>query len=265
MTKTAQFQSKKISYSITGTHENTLVLLHGFPMDKRVWDSWIPLLSKNFKVIAIDHAGFGSTDIMADEHSMKLMAEVVQTVLEHEQITKAILIGHSMGGYVTLEFAATFAPLLAGIVLFHSHALGDDDQAKLNRDKAIETVKQDKTVFVSNFISGLFHPRFAQENPSVVEQFTDIAASQSEDAVIAALKGMKGRQNHLNTLQTVDIPVLFILGKHDSRMPYTNLLAQLALPKHAELLLLEDAGHMGFVETPNITRKAVETFATRCF
>ena len=114
------FQNKKVAYHSEGTG-TPIVLLHGFCFDSRMWEEFTPLLS-NFQIIRIDLSGFGHSELQK-ESSIKGMADCVHAVLKHLKIKKCVLIGHSMGGYVSLEFAKKHGELLLGLCLFHSHPL----------------------------------------------------------------------------------------------------------------------------------------------
>jgi pimeloyl-ACP methyl ester carboxylesterase len=262
--KYCKYNNKQIAYTIQGQGP-CLILLHGFPMDSRVWDGFVPELAKQFTVITIDLPGFGASECLAEKHDMSLMAETVKAVLIHESIKECVLAGHSMGGYTGLSFANQFPEMLQGLVLFHSQAASDDEQGKQARNETIERIKQDKVEFVNAFIASLFDPDFAQKQPTLVEHFRQIAAEQTVEAITAAMAGLRDRANHINLLTQLKIPVLFILGKSDSRMPITKIMAQAGLPAHAELLLLGNVGHMGFAEKPELTRKVLGDFAGRCF
>ena len=262
--KIISFQSKTISYTIAGEGP-CLVLLHGFPMDQRVWEKSSMHLSAYHKVICIDLPGFGQSDILDEFHSMALMAQAVQAVLMHEKIEKCVMLGHSMGGYVSLEFASQFPEMLKGLILLHSQAAADDETAQANRNKSIEAVKRNKEAFISPFIEGLFSDDFIANQPDRINHTKDICLSQKVEAIVAALAGMRDRANQLDLLKRIQIPVLFILGKEDKRMPYVNIMSQAALPAHAELLILDKVAHFGFMEKPQIVGMTIGQFTDKCF
>ena len=83
--------------------------------------------------------------------------------------------------------------------------------------------------------------------------------------VTAALAGMRDREDNLEVLKKADFPVLFVVGKQDSRIPLEKILPQVPLPAHAEAIILDKTGHMGFVEMPEKIFPAVEDFLKRCF
>jgi pimeloyl-ACP methyl ester carboxylesterase len=263
MEKQLKFQQGEINYFVDG-EGIPVVLLHGFLENIHVWDDFIDFLKPDFKIIAIDLPGFGGSSVFSDNHTMPFMAEAVKGVLEAENISQAILVGHSMGGYVSLAFARRFPETVRGLVLFHSHAAADDRQGKENRSRTIEVVKQDHKDFITQFIPLLF----AREN---VLLFADeinglkVAALQtSKEGVLAALAGMRDRDDHLDTLKTATFPLFFVVGKQDSRIPLEKIAPQMTLPAHAESMILDKTGHMGFVESPGKIFPALRDFFRRC-
>ena len=84
---------------------NPIVLLHGFLENSKMWMDLVPEISKKNRVICIDLLGHGKTPCLGYVHTMELMAEAVESILNHLKIKDSIIIGHSMGGYVALAFA----------------------------------------------------------------------------------------------------------------------------------------------------------------
>jgi pimeloyl-ACP methyl ester carboxylesterase len=261
--KKITFRQKQLAYRIHGQGP-AMVFLHGFPMDHRVWEIFTSVFSKQFTVICPDLPGFGQSEMIQDEHHMWLMAEAVNAILAHEEISKALFVGHSMGGYAALALAKQYPERVSGLVLFHSHAAEDEATARANRANAIVDAITDIHGFIHRFIDGLFDAPFKQKYPERVDRIQKIAESQRKEAVTAAIAGLRDRESQLQLLSELNCPVVFILGKNDSRMPFARILAQVALPSHAELMLLSGVAHMGFEETPDITKQAILHFALRC-
>ena len=264
MKKAVQFQDKNIVYQISGSGP-ALVLLHGFLESKAIWDDFEVILQEDFTVISIDLPGHGESDQLAEIHSMQLMAEAIKAVLMAENTAKAVITGHSMGGYVALQFAVDNRDIIKGLVLFHSHANADSDETKKNRIRTIEIVHQNRGGFIKQFIPDLFDQRHLGNYSEPVRKLQDMAAKMTSGSIIAALSGMRNRPDQLEYLSSTGIPVLSILGKQDSRMSYHLLLAQAVIPPHSEILLLDDVGHMGFIEAPGKTLQALKHFTVRCF
>ena len=264
MEKTVRFQDKNISYQICGIGP-ALVLLHGFLESKAIWDDFATSLQNESTVISIDLPGHGESDLLAETHSMQLMAEAVKQVLDTENILQAVIVGHSMGGYVALQFAVDYNEILKGLVLFHSHSNADSEQAKENRRRTIEIVKKNRHSFIMQFIPDLFDQKHAHEYSSAINKLQGIAGLMTPEAIIAALSGMRDRHSQLDYLTNTKTPILSILGKQDSRMPYKQLAEQAMAASHSEILLLENVGHMGYIEAPVQTLQALKHFAIRCF
>lgn len=264
MGKTVRFQDKNISYQIAGSGP-ALVLLHGFLESKAIWNDFAASLQKDFTVVSIDLPGHGESDLLAETHSMQLMAEAVKQVLKAENILQAVIAGHSMGGYVALQFAEDYNEIVKGLVLFHSHSNADSEQARENRGRTIDIVKKNRHSFIMQFIPDLFDQKHVHEYSAAINKLQGIAGLMAPEAIIAALSGMRDRSGKLKFLANTKIPVLSILGKQDNRMPYKQLAEQAMTPSHSEILLLENVGHMGFIEAPGKTLQALKHFAIRCF
>lgn len=262
MTDKAPFLGKEIFFTDQG-NGFPVVFLHGFLESSAIWDDFANELSTYFRVICPDLPGFGKSPVLKDVHTMELMAESVKAVLDHLNIGKCIMVGHSMGGYTALEFAHHFGEMLNGFVLFHSQALSDSEEAKENRRRAINIVKLNRAGFIHQFIPDLFTPENARTFPPEIETLMSLAAETSGEAIIAALEGMKQRRNNIGLLTTTHLPVLFIAGKHDSRIPVQNIMAQALLPTHSEVLILGNTGHMGFIEARTETLGMIKSFCER--
>lgn len=263
MEKKFILNGKKVHYKITGKGE-TLVLLHGYLESLEMWTKHQAFLSSKYKVISIDLPGHGKTDHYYDVHTMSFMSDIVYEVLKSENITNCMMIGHSMGGYTTLAFADKYPQMLKGFGLFHSHASADNKEAKRNRERTIEIIKQDKGHFINEFIPSLFAPANVEKFASQIKIQIKMANAMPKESVIAAMAGMKERASTVDILMDTQVPVLFIAGKHDSRIPLEKTLAQAALPTTSQILILGDAGHMSWAEEEQKTIVAIDGFMQLC-
>ena len=264
MKKSIHFQNKNIFYHKIGQGP-AIVLLHGFLESKAIWDDFKDILQKDFTVVAIDLPGHGESGMIAETHSMQLMGQVVKAVLTAENIEHALVVGHSMGGYVALQFAVENQGQVTGLVLFHSHANADSDVTKEIRRRTIAVVQQNKGSFIKHFIPDLFDQKHLANYKREIQKLQDMADSMVPEAIIAAISGMRDRPSQLQYLLLTKTPILFIAGKQDSRMPYNQIIEQAVIPSHSEILLLDNVGHMGYIEAPAITLNALKHFAIRCF
>ena len=253
----------RISYHLQGNGDN-IILLHGFLENRNIWNKFSEELSKKYCVISIDLLGHGETDSQSEIHTMELMAENVKFVLDYLNIEKTAIIGHSMGGYVALAFAELYTSLISGIGVFHSHALADTPEGKINRGRAIQVVKKNHKDFISMFIPDLFTKENQDIYKKEIEDLQSEARNISKESVTASLEGMRHRTGKLKLLANIDVPIAFIIGKQDPRIPLDSMYSQIGLPKHAEILILEKVAHMGYLEDYNTTLSFIDSFVSRC-
>lgn len=258
------FKGKNIHYRDEGSG-SVLLFLHGFLENLNIWDGFYKALSEKYRLISIDLPGHGLSDVIAETHSMPLMAEEIKTVMEKCEVKEFVLVGHSMGGYLSMEIAASYPEMLQGLCLFHSHAMADSEEQKENRDRVIKIIEENHHRFVHTFIPDLFaeanKEKYADEILNLQEEAKKITAV----SIIAAAKGMKMRGSKLEALTQLTVPVYFIIGKEDPRTPLNKMLVQIAMPRHSEAMILENCGHMGYIEEKEKTINAIRCFAERCF
>jgi pimeloyl-ACP methyl ester carboxylesterase len=264
MSHTATFKHGKVSFSDTGKGR-AVVLLHGFLGSQEIWQQTITDLSRSYRVISIDLPGHGATDNFGYVHSMELMAKCVKAVLEELDLKKYVLIGHSMGGYAALAFADLFPDNIKGICLFHSSAYPDSEEKKRDRTRSIKVVKANHQIYTVEVIRNLFASQNLQNLKKELTFATKIAGKTKKQGIIAALEGMKDRTDRSIILGLVDYPIMMIIGKHDNVLPAEQLLEQAKKIKHPHVLFLEEAGHMGFLETPQLCHKGLRKFLRACY
>jgi len=168
------YKNISINFSDEGKGK-VIVLLHGFLENSNMWQYLQPELAKEFRVICIDLLGHGKTDSIGYIHTMEDMADAVYDVLQNLNIENVVLIGHSMGGYVSLAFADLYPDMVKGLVLMNSTSYADSDERKANRDRAIKAVKQNYIAAISMSIANLF----SEENR---EKLTDEIAWARKEA-----------------------------------------------------------------------------------
>ena len=211
-----------------------------------MWKHYITEFSKHYRVITVDLLGHGQTDCIGYIHTMEDMADAVYAVLEELEITEAIFTGHSMGGYVALAIAELYPDVVKGIVLQNSTSKADSEERKLNRDRAINAVKQSYANFVRLAIANLFSEENRERLTAEIEAVRNEALKTPVQGIVAALEGMKIRKDREVLLHTTDIPVLLVLGKKDPVMNYQDSLSQLD-GTNVKLITYPD-GHMAHIE-----------------
>jgi len=251
---------KGINVSFTDTGKGkAIVFLHGFLENKTIWEPFAKELSITNRVITIDLLGHGQTVCLSYVHTMEEMAEAVHFVLLKLKLRKYFLIGHSLGGYVCMAFAEKYPDNIRGLVMFHSTAVADSSSKQKDRNRAIKVVKRNATIFINEAIPHLFNTNF-KSYKKAINEIKKQANKTSKQGIIAALEGMKIRLDREIILKFAPYPVLYIVGKEDAILPYKTLINQSKNAQKGSYLLLENVGHMGFIEAPEKTLQAIKKF-----
>ena len=240
----------------------TLVLLHGFCEDHTIWDDLLTHLKSKINVKCIDLPGFGdNSDQYIQGRSIEAMAAFVHDEIQKYKLPadeKIIIIGHSLGGYVTLALAEKYPLLWAGIGLFHSTATPDTEERKVKRLKTMDFVEANGAeAFHRVLIPDLFK---TDTEPKVIENIIAKARTAHSQGIIAALEAMRNRPDRLDVLEDFNKPILFIAGEADTLIPKKIILDQATLCKTAQIEVLVNSAHMGMIEEPKRSAEIIDKF-----
>ncbi|MEZ4797128.1 MAG: alpha/beta hydrolase [Flavobacteriaceae bacterium] len=245
MSNFVTYKNAKIHYSDEGKGK-TVVLLHGFLENISMWNNLKPHLAKTHRVISIDLLGHGQSDNIGYIHTMEVMADAVNRVLKHLKINSAVVVGHSMGGYVSLALLEANPKLVKGICLMNSTAIADSSEKKTNRERAIVAVKENQKTFVSVSISNLFRPKSRIIYKDDYKKVKREALETSVQSIVASLEGMKIRKDRLTLFRQIAIPKMVILGKKDSILDYK---LQMSYYSNSDINVVSfPDGHMSHIE-----------------
>nr|WP_314289182.1 alpha/beta fold hydrolase [uncultured Capnocytophaga sp.] len=236
----------------------TVVFLHGFLEDSSIWESISNVLSRDYRVLCIDLLGHGKTPVISSVHTMEMMAEEVNVVLEDEGIEMCTLVGHSMGGYVSLAFGELFPEKIEGLVLLNSTPLPDSEEKKANRDRVLKVIEKEKELFVRTAVNNLVSEENRTKIKSALERLVQIGLCTPNEGIVAASLGMKERPNRTSVLKSLAIKRGFILGKSDALISYEEMesLAK-TLAMECEVL---SGGHLVYIENESDTIEVLRNF-----
>jgi len=226
----------------------TVVLIHGFAEDHSVWNEQIDFLKKDCDIITPDLPGSGDTPLA--DVSMEAMAHHIKKILDERSVLRCTMIGHSMGGYVTLAFAERYPEMLEGFGLFHSTAYADSEEKKQTRRKAIEFIKKNGTrEFLKTSQPNLI-AKETRNREELIRRMIDDYDYFSEEALIAYYEAMMARPDRTSVLKTFTKPILMVLGLHDTAVPYDQGKEQVKMPQMPVVHTLSKSAHMGMWEQP---------------
>ena len=230
-----------------------VVMLHGYPNDHSTWNPIIPDLEKRYALILPDLPGAGKSDFLSVEMSIEDMAFEVNEIFEKEKIEKALIVGHSMGGYTALNFAKHFPQKVAGLSLVHSSAFPDSDEKKLNRAKAIALIEKgalEKKAFLKGMAYNLTGPQYKSAYPEFSATIVNNGLSLTTEALVTFYKAIQNRPDRTDILHQVPFPIQWIIGTDDKASTMEDMLAQSHLAKINDVVVYEHCGHMSMFESP---------------
>jgi pimeloyl-ACP methyl ester carboxylesterase len=259
LNKEFQYQNKKIFYRITG-NGSPVILVHGFGEDSEVWRNQIDSLHDKFQLIIPDLPGSGQSELI-DDMSMEGMAEVLHAIIHEENIDRCTVIGHSMGGYITLALAENYWNHLNGFGLFHSSSFADSEEKKTARRKGIEYINQHGAFeFLKATIPNLFSQQTKDERPGIVNEQLATLHNFLPRALVSYYTDMMQRPDRTKILRQTTVPVLFVMGKYDAAVPLEDSLQQCHLPENSYIHILQHSAHMGMLEEPALSNQYLEKF-----
>jgi len=231
-----------------------------------IWDGFSDDLSANYHVVIPDIPIHGQSECEGEVNTIERMSDGISALIDYLEISKVLLVGHSMGGYVALSIAERFPEKIAGLCLLHSTPNADSNEKKQSRLLEIDEIKQGKK---DEVVSKAVPLRFSTNNllthKMIVDWAIDIAKGTSDIGVISSLKAMASRSDYNHVLANVNFPTMMIFGELDNHIP-------LSVAKHLELrneitrtVYLHNSGHMGFLEEKDQALNAIRSFAACVF
>ena len=259
MRKHLLYDGKKINYHVYGNGK-PVFLVHGFGEDGTIWNNQVDYLKTKFKLIVPDLPGSGNSAMIGDM-SMEGMAEVIHSIIHEEDLDKATILGHSMGGYITLALAEKYWNHVDAFGLIHSTAFADSEEKKVVRSKGIEFIlKNGAFEFLKTATPNLFSEEFKDKQPGFVGEYISSLDNFSPVALVKYYDAMIQRPDRTAILKSTTVPVLFIMGKYDNAIPVNDGLKQCHLPGKVYFHILKHSGHMGMLEESAATNCILEKF-----
>lgn len=240
-----------------------VALLHGFPLDRTMWESQLTTLGSMYRVIAPDLRGHGETAAPDGIYPIEDMAGDVIELLDALKINEPIVLGGlSMGGYVALALAVRHPKRLRGLMLFDTRAGADTPEAARGREEAARKVEAAGSAepVVTSLLPKLFSPVTRERRPDLIARAEARMLRTPARAVAGALRGMAARPDRTGDLGRISVPTLVMVGADDALTPpaESRIMAE-AIP-NAELVEIPDAGHLAPLENPEPVNAAILRF-----
>lgn len=255
------------SYRVVGKG-HPCMLLHGFAEDGHIWDEQVNALQDIIQFFIPDMPGIGASIHAFPNTSItdfEGCADVIRQIADLEGIGSMVILGHSMGGYITLAVVEKYPDLVKAFGLIHSTSYADNEEKLLTRRKSVALMKSNGNglkLFLSQLYPNLYGERYKRESYGEIEKQIKASELFKPEVLIAQYEMMMKRPDRRTLLEGCEKPVLFVIGAEDKTVNLSDSLAQCHLPLESHIHILEQAGHMGMKEEPLKTTKAIGDFLT---
>lgn len=246
-------QSTRLWYEQQGNGP-AILLIHGFPLDSRIWDDVVPLISDRLKVITLDLRGFGKSDPSGD-FTMRQLALDVAGFLILQKLAPCCVAGLSMGGYVAQELASERPDLISHMILLDTKSEADDTEAKNKRNAMAKLALEQGAKAVADAM--MPNMLALRPVPEVADKLRQIMESQRPETLASACIAMRDRENYLPTLEKLSFPVDIIVGEED-RISSPELMEFIHQKvNYGKMFKIPQAGHLSPMENPQAVATAI--------
>jgi pimeloyl-ACP methyl ester carboxylesterase len=241
-----------------------ILLLHAFPLGLFQWDAQVEALSSTHRVVRFDARGFGGSSAEDGPLTMERIADDGAFLLDHLGIDRAVVGGCSMGGYAAFAFVRRHPQRLAGLVLQDTRAGADTAEAKANRAAlAARVLAEGASAAAEAFLPKLVGETTHRERPDLVAGLRERILATPAQAVANALHGLAARADSRETLPTIAVPTLVLVGAEDALTPPPEAATMAAAIPRARLDVVPGAGHLANLESPVAVNAALRAFLAR--
>jgi 3-oxoadipate enol-lactonase len=223
-----------------------LIFIHGYPLDHTIWLPLIPGLENHARLILPDLRGHGQSPAPTGVYSMDLLAADILALMDDLGLARAVIAGHSVGGYIALHFARNYPERLAGLALVASHCFADPPERKQIR---LETAEKVERTGKASFIVESMLPNLTPDQALQLE-LKPIIENTKPNGVAGILRGMAQRNDTCGGLPELNVPAVIIAGDMDVHLSVEKANQMAGLMKSPWLEMIPGAGHMPMMEAP---------------
>ncbi len=239
----------------------TVVFVHGFPFDHRMWEHQINALQNDYHIIAYDCRGLGQSYVGDGQYTMEFYVNDLFSILDDLNLDKVVLCGLSMGGYIALRAVEKNINRFNGLILCDTKASPDDNAAKIKRGEAINQINvEGLEKFINTFIPNTLCTETIQNNPQLLKMLTARAKSQDPIGVKGAQYAILSRTSTEDFLKNINIPSLVIVGKFDALTPPDVMREIHKQIPNSEFVIVPKAGHMCPLENFEFVNEIIKGF-----
>ncbi len=251
-----------ISIFIEGDKEKTPVLfVHGFPFDHHMWENQISKLSSEYLCISYDIRGLGDSDPGDGQYTIEAFVDDLEIVMNEMNISKPVLCGFSMGGYISLRAVERMESKFAGLILCDTKSSPDTNEGKIGRAQGIKKINTEgAAAYVQNFIPNCFCEYSLENKKELVQECITRSEFFSPGGIKGCLLAMAGRTDTTEYLSSIGFPVLVLCGEEDNLTTPDVMMGMSDKIQNSEFFTISKAGHLSPLENPAEVNKHISVF-----
>jgi len=251
-----------LSVFLSGSNESkSIVFVHGFPFDQRMWQAQVEELSKEKFCVTYDIRGLGESPVGDGQFTMEIFVDDLESIINEMKLDKPILCGLSMGGYISLRAIEKMQEKFSALILCDTKSETDDNEGKLKRAAAIKQINSGNfDGFIESFVRNCFGEKFVNENNAEYRMVVERSKKNNPVGVKGCLLAMAGRTDTTRILPKIKLPTLIICGSEDKLTPPSVMKPMTEQIPNSEFILVESAGHMTPIEYPKVISRAIKDF-----
>ncbi|MDD3722881.1 MAG: alpha/beta fold hydrolase [Lutibacter sp.] len=241
-----------VSYNDEGSEKSPIIIfIHGFPLNKSMWDNQVKALKNNYRVIAYDIRGHGNSDVGISDFSIDLFANDLLSFMDALNIEKTIICGLSMGGYIAMNAIENHPERFNALILSDTNCKADTLEAKEKRLSAIKSIQKNGVdKFANDLIINLFADESFKRNLKEIPAVREMIVKTSINSLHNSLHALANRKETCGKLSEIKVPVLIIVGKEDKITPPDVARFIQSNIKDSLLSIVEHSGHLSNLENP---------------
>ena len=250
-----------IAYNDQGSGDIPIVLVHGFPLDKRMWEPQVEGLSGEFRIITPDLRGHGESQVTPGPYTMDLLADDLKGFLDALNLQQVVLGGFSMAGYVVFSFYRKYPERVSSLMLLDTRPQPDSEDAEKGREDMAQLAEREgASPIAERLIPRLLSPATVANRQDVVDKVRTMIIECPVEGMAGDLRGMALRVDSSDLLPKINVPTLIVVGDQDAIAPPAESQSMASIIPNATLVEVSGAGHISNLENPDEFNHAIHDF-----
>lgn len=259
--KSVDLRGFAMAYEDAGGAATSLLLIHGFPLDRTLWTAQTRGLADIARVIAPDLRGCGESGMPSGAVTMDTYADDLRGLLDALDVKNAVVGGLSMGGYIAFAFYRKYAHRVRALILADTRPGPDSPEGKQGRDDNAALAREKGAAAIADkMLPKMLAPKTLASRPEVANAVRGLMARQPVEGIIGALAAMRDRPDSTPTLAGISVPTLIVVGAEDTLTPPKDAEAMREAISGARRVSIPDAAHLSNYEQPDAFNRAGREF-----